>query len=435
MLVAVVLATASCRPVPWPLLPGPSVGSVLIGCDQAGTAITITVSSHLDPACTYTKGLTITASDVVLDCRGAHIHDAAGNRSRGVAVTMANDAPLHDVTIRNCEISGFTNTIRVTKPDFRTLPPGDEYAHPSHGIVIEHNRLHDSRGSGIFVDAYVTGVTIRDTDITGAGSVGIYLEAGSKDNVIEGNTIIANGFGDVAAEGIPFSLAGLDYRYLSTGREGIAVDGSRDNVIRGNHLAANSAGGIFVYKNCGEFVTERPDSWWTRPYGPTGNLIEGNVITDQRNGIWIGSRQAENQYFMDCSDEPYAALDFQTLYRDFATDNVVRGNTVENVQYGIRVEDHRTTVDGNRFAAGDADDVAVLVGTQWLTLLGEPVDGTVVTGNESTIPGATSPFQWIHGHTGTSEAANLSGGAPSPLVEGTQPDIDPFLFVWSFWPA
>lgn len=435
MVLVLALVAAACKPVPWPLLDGPGPGSVLIGCASADTAITVTVTSHLDPACTYTRGLTITASDVVLDCRGARIVDTAGNRSRGIAVTMANDAPVHDVTIRNCRIEGFVNTIRVTKPDHRLLPAGAEYAHPSADIVIEHNRLSVSRGSGIFVDAFVTGVTVRDTEITGAGSVGIYLEAGSKDNVIEDNTIVNNGYGDVKPEGLPFSLAGLDYRYLSTGREGIAVDGSRDNVIRNNLIASNSAGGIFVYKNCGEFVTQKPASWWTRLYGPTGNLIEGNTIVDAPNGIWVGSRQAENQTFMDCSDTPYAALDFQVYYRDFATDNVVHGNAFGDVQYGIRVEDDRTTVAGNVFAGGDADDLAVVVGTQWLTMLGEPVDGVVVTGNESTIPGATTPFQWIHDPSDTVDSGNLAGGAPSALVEGTQPPIDPFLFVKSFWPA
>jgi len=68
-------------------------------------------------------------------------------------------------------------------------------------------------------------------------------------------------------------------------------------------------------------------------------------------------------------------------------------------------------------------------------MLGEPVDGVTVTGNESTIPGAASPFQWIHDPSDTVESDNLAGGAPSPMVEGTQPDIDPFLFVRSFWPV
>jgi hypothetical protein len=48
-------------------------GSQLIGCDQADDHLTISVSSHLDPSCTWTRGVDIVASDVVFDCQGAHI--------------------------------------------------------------------------------------------------------------------------------------------------------------------------------------------------------------------------------------------------------------------------------------------------------------------------------------------------------------------------
>ena len=46
-------------------------GSQLIGCDQADTQVSIAVSSHLDRSCTWTRGVEIVASDVVLDCQGA----------------------------------------------------------------------------------------------------------------------------------------------------------------------------------------------------------------------------------------------------------------------------------------------------------------------------------------------------------------------------
>ena len=63
--VAVLLTVSSARAV--------DPGSQLIGCDQADTPVTLSVSSHLDPSCTWTRGVEIVASDVVLDCQGAHI--------------------------------------------------------------------------------------------------------------------------------------------------------------------------------------------------------------------------------------------------------------------------------------------------------------------------------------------------------------------------
>ena len=49
---------------------------------------------------------------------------------------------------------------------------------------------------GSDVDGYVSEVTIRRNTITGAGSTGIYLEAGSRRNVVAGNVLHDNGFGE-----------------------------------------------------------------------------------------------------------------------------------------------------------------------------------------------------------------------------------------------
>jgi hypothetical protein len=69
--------------------------------------------------------------------------------------------------------------------------PGLEYEAPFSNILVENTRVENTGASGIFVDGYVSGVTLRQLDVTGAGSVGIYLEAGSKDNVITRTTATA----------------------------------------------------------------------------------------------------------------------------------------------------------------------------------------------------------------------------------------------------
>ena len=73
---AAVLALSSlvaCEPPP-----PPQQGSVLIGCDRADERVQVTQTSHLDPDCTYTLGVDITASGVTLDCQGAIIRSAPG---------------------------------------------------------------------------------------------------------------------------------------------------------------------------------------------------------------------------------------------------------------------------------------------------------------------------------------------------------------------
>ncbi|RIK07232.1 MAG: hypothetical protein DCC49_10385 [Acidobacteria bacterium] len=403
--------------------------STLVDCGRATTRITITETSHLDPGCTYTKGIDIKASGVVLDCRGATI-ESAQLSGRGIHIVAPRTLALSDVTVRNCIVNGFTNPMRVSRENFKELTPGFEYEHAFSDILIENNLLGNSGGSGLFVDGYVTGVVAQDLEIRNAGSVGVYLEAGSKDNAVIGSHIHDNGYKDAQPEGSTMELLGMTYRYWQTGREGIAIDGSRNNVIMSNTIESNSAGGIFLYKNCGEFYTEKPTEWWTRPYGADGNLIEGNTIRNTFNGVWVGSRMAENQYFMDCSDPAYIDNFVHRVHLDHAAANTVKNNTFENVRYGVRVEDNTATVSGNTFTSTDTAHQAVIVGTRWRTDdLGVPVNGTLIEDNAAEISGNANPYRWIWNPTNSAFADNSSLGESVGWCEGGQPPIDPFLFV------
>ena len=126
-----------------------------------------------------------------------------------------------------------------------------------------------------------------------AGSSGIYLETGSKQNLVERNHIDRNGFIENGAGGKAFSFLGADFWFWGVGREGISVDGSYENTIRSNVFSGNSAGGIFLYKNCGEYPDRNPDRWFERRDPADRNLIEDNLFFGGRNGIWVGSRMGE----------------------------------------------------------------------------------------------------------------------------------------------
>ncbi len=434
--VTIVLAAAGCDPV---LPAGAPIGepgstSTLIGCDAADTFLTITADTHLDPSCTYTQGIEVTASDVTLDCRGARIVDVAGNRSLGVHVHVPVGQDLTGVVVRNCFIEGFTNTIRVSRDGFRSLPAGAEYLDDVGDITIENNSLSHSRGSGIFINAYVTGVTIRQNYISEAGSVGIYLEAGSRNSTVTANNLNHNGFANVNPEGTPEDIGGTTVLTLQTGREGIAIDGSSGNHIVGNNLVANAAGGIFLYKNCGEYSTQKPESWWERRYGADDNLIEGNIILASPTGIWAGSRMAENQYFMDCSDPAYVSGALTAVHLDHAEGNTIRDNRIGLVDNAIRVEDDATTVTGNYIEADDPTDRGILIGTKHRTeVLDQPVSATVVTDNDVVGPDGVEAYGWVHGHTATTFTDNTLNGSTATLQPGTQPTINPFLFVIKVW--
>lgn len=431
-LLAVVLIGAACDPAPFPGLPtgdlvgSPDPGWPTIGCDQASTRIQVTASARLDPDCTYRAGVDVVASHVTLDCQGATIDPGDDRGGQAIHVHSAAASPLVDVEVRNCVTRGFTNGIRVSRDGFRNLAAGHEYDTPTADIRLVNDDVSASAGTGVFVNAFVTGVTMRHLRVHDAGGPGIYLEAGSKGSIIENSEVIHNGYANTALPAQTMNVSGHTFAYLQTGREGIAVDGSRDNVIRHNVIRGNALAGITLYKNCGEYATQKPDQWWTRRYGASGNLIESNLVMEESSGVWIGSRMSENTYFFDCSDPAYVTGGLRTVILDSAPGNTVRGNLFVDTVHGVRVEDDDNSVTANTFVGDRADAThpaaeAVLVGTKERTqVLGRPVTGTVVGDNTADLVGVSDPYTWIY--------SPVAGLAP-----GVAPPIDAFLMVASIW--
>ncbi|MGZ4675883.1 MAG: right-handed parallel beta-helix repeat-containing protein [Acidimicrobiia bacterium] len=397
-----------------------------IGCDQAGSRLTLTTDTVLDPSCTYTAGFDITASDVTLDCAGAAIVGSGGGI--GILVSTPADVDLGDVTIRNCHVDGFLNSIHLRRVGFGQLAAGHEYDHHLNDVTIVDSFLTNSRGVSIYVDGYVTATTIRHVVVTGAGSTGVYLDAGSRSNRVTGNLVIGNGFRENGPDGTNTTLNGVGFRYWGPGREGIAVDGSRDNLIARNWIVNNSAGGVFLYTNCGEYVHSDPANWVEHRYGAEGNRVVGNVIVGGENGVWVASRMGENVYPMDCSDVPYVTGPIQAITLDRAADNLVRENFLAELTYGIRVEDDRARVIGNRIQGADAGQWAVIVGTPYRTsVLGRPVADTLVRDNVADIAGNPDPFRWVDGIASLTARGNTANGEPTTFCPA--PDLPRAVMV------
>ncbi len=419
----------------------PRAGPVpVVGCEQGAAALVVTHSIDLDPNCTYSGGLTITRSHVVLDCRGARIDQGAGRSGVGILVSAPTDAALTDITVRNCVVHGFTNGVRVTRVGFKALVAGHEYDHDYSQVRILDDQISGSGGVGLYVDAYVTGVTIDDVSVTGAGSAGLYLEAGSKGSMVTNSTIVDNGFANTDPAGTPIQVGSLTFRYVSTGREGIAVDGSQDNTIRGNLIEGNSYGGVLLYENCGEYVHQHPDQWWPRHTSASGNLIVDNTIADEPNGVWIGSRMAENTASFDCATPPYDTTGGAVHVLDHATGNTVYHNRFEGDTHGVRVEDDGNQVRRNTFvdAPGPtsiaAPVEAVLIGTEFRTrALDQPVAATVVADNTSRLAGVAQPYTVIWGQVGTIATDDRRNQLRVGLAPGVQPTINPALLVLRIW--
>lgn len=416
-----------------PTVPGPSgpPGPVpTVGCDRAAEHLVLTTSVRLDARCAYTGGIEISTSGVTLDCRGAHVSAPPVDPwPWGVLVHADASVPLHDITVRNCTVSGFATDVMVRRDGAEELDEAHQYDTPFDRIRIEDNRILDATRDGIYLEWGVTGTAIRRNEVAGSAAVGLYFNPGATRNVVEGNRFHGNGFGDVRPDGLPFDLGGVTFRYLSTGREAIAIDGAYGNLIRDNDIRGNSSGGIFLYRNCGEYSTVNR-RWW----GSDRNLIVGNRIEDEAYGVWVASRQAENQWFMECADPAYVEGPYRRVHLDHAEGNAIRANTFVEVGTGVRVEDDGNRIEGNRFRSSTATDQAVVLGTQLRTeVLGRPVADTVVQANDAAIAGNDQPFVWAYGQAGTIDRANRSGGRPSSVVAGTAPALGPFLFVVRVW--
>jgi hypothetical protein len=409
----------------------PRPASRLIGCDRAADRVTLTSSAHLDAGCTYTGGFDITASNVVLDCRGAHLVGAPGESRHGIVVTARAGTDLADVTIRRCNIDGFFHSVDIVRPGFTQLAAGHEYDHHLRNVVIEDSTFTRARGVSVYVHPYVTGTVVRRTVIDHAASTGIYLDEGARDAKISDNVLTANGFVENGPGGTNTTFGGLDVRFWGPGREAIAIDGASNNVIARNWIAGNSAGGVFVYTNCGENVHTDPANWLDHRYGAEHNVIASNLVVGGGTGVWIGSRMGENVYVMDCSDVPYVSGPLQAITLDRARYNTARDNVVVGADFGVRVEDDHATVTGNQFVGAKPSQYAVVVGTPYRTrVLGRPVTGTVVTPNRATITGNASPYRWVDGVTDFTDARNTAFGRASRFCLAPDVPRGPFVMVY-----
>lgn len=399
--------------------PTAEASAEVVGCDRAAEQVVVSGAVELDPACTYTGGLVVTDSHTTLDCRGASI--VGGATGFGVLIYAPTTVALTDVHVVDCRIEGFFNGIKISRPGFLELAEGVEYVNAFTDLSIERTSVSGAAAVGVYVDGYVTGVTIRDSELVGNASTGIYLDTGTRWNVIEGNRIEGNGFVESGAGGSTSEVGGILFRSWGPGREGLALDGSRDNVIRANRFARNSAGSIFLYKNCGENYLSAAESWLPRRYGSNANRIEGNEFEGERYGVWVGSRMGENTWPMECSAPAYAEGGIERYVLDEATDNVVRANAFDDVTYGVLVEDDRTTVEDNDFTGPSPERHAVIVGTTKRTrVLGRPVRGTVVRDNRSTISGNASPYRWSVGEADSTVEGNVALGRPVGWCEAPE---------------
>lgn len=265
-------------------------------------------NTTLSPHCVYKEAVIITSSNTTLDCRGA-VLEGDNERPFGILIN-SKGKPLSDVTVRNCKVLNFTHSgIRITSDiAANKLSPNHEknYRRTPTRITLENVEVTGSGRVGIYFDDYVTHSTLSHSIVRDSYMSGIYLEHSSRNNKVVDNQIIDNGH----------------ERFGKGKREGLAVDSSAYNLIEGNRFESNGAGGVFLYKNCGEhFSTGKSVIRWQHS---DYNVIRNNTFVNEPVGIWLASRQNRDLSGFDCGDKPReGSLKF---YPDYADNNVVGQN-------------------------------------------------------------------------------------------------------------
>lgn len=285
----------------------------------------------LERGCVYNQTIVINESNVSVDCDGA-ILDGLNKKKYGILIN-GKGRPLRNVSVSNCTVKNFSaQGVLVTSgiPDYQRVSDREyNYSMSPTDIMLKNLVVENSGGVGVFFHSYVTHAVLQDSKVIASRGAGIYLEHSSRDNSLINNVIKNNGRWDGPKTGQ---------------REGVAIDSSARNLIQGNDFINNSAGGVFLYKNCGQrFSKGRSVIRWQPS---NDNVIKGNRFFDEKVGVWVASRQSRNQLKSDCGDKP---LDSEGKYfQDFANHNAIEGNKFCRNKVPIKIEGDDNLVRNNR---------------------------------------------------------------------------------------
>ena len=321
----------------------------MIDCAQLIPKQTVTVKGHsaLSKGCDLTGQsirFELNESHSSLDCQGAVLSTMADDQSKASAITIKpkTDRAIKDIAVANCHVHGYGHALHIrqySNPNQRYargfIDPAANRALAPRDIRVMNVSSRNSINSGMFVGDHVHGVTFDKVHIQNAGTVGLYLEFGSRDNVIKNSVFVGNGF-----------------RSFKPNREAIAVDSSSNNRIENNEFIHNGAGSVLLYRNCFEHADDPTRSnHFKRTESSRENVIRGNIFKDEPVGVWVASRQSRNLKGFTCGAYLVKQTPFASYHLDSAKDNQIIDNRFQEVEKGIIVEDDGTLISGNQFAA------------------------------------------------------------------------------------
>ena len=320
-----------------------------IDCAQLTPKQIVKVKGHsvLSASCDLTaKSIRFELNDShsSLDCQGTLLSTRADDASTASAIMIKpkTDSAIEDITVANCHVDGYGHALHIhqySQPNQRYargfVDPATNRMLAPNDIRVINVSSRNSINSGMFVGDHVHGITFDKVRIQNAGTVGLYLEFGSRDNVIKNSVFVGNGF-----------------RSFKPNREAIALDSSSNNLIENNQFIHNGAGSVLLYRNCFEHADDTTrGNHFKRTESSRDNIIRHNIFQDEPVGVWIASRQSRNLKGFECGAYLIKQTLFASYHLDSAKDNQIINNRFEQVEQGIIVEDDGTLIRGNQFAA------------------------------------------------------------------------------------
>lgn len=331
--------------------------TIACGGIQPQQLIRVQGHTQLTPHCDLTGKsvrFVLAHSHSSLDCQGAQLSPSRDDSSTVSAITIkpSSDHAISDIGVANCHVQGYGHALHIRQyhnPNIRyqqgIRDTASNLATAPHDIEVINLSSIGSVNSGIFVGDHVYDARFSRLLVRAAGTVGLYLEFGSRDNVIRNSVFVDNGF-----------------RRFKPNREAIAVDSSAGNQIIDNHFIHNGAGAVLLYRNCFEHADDPSRSnHFLRTQSSRDNLIGGNEFVDEPVGVWVASRQSRNLKGFACGAYTLRQTWLASYHLDSAKDNRILDNRFVNVQRGIIVEDDGTLIQGNDFT--QAAGTAVTVGS------------------------------------------------------------------------
>jgi parallel beta-helix repeat protein len=215
---------------------------------------------------TYQESVLVNKSDLRIEAQaapgevvlqGEFFSPRPGFALRGVSGVRLEGFTVEGFRTNISIFAGSGNTIR--KNILRSAVLGINLGATS-GNIVEHNRAHDNRVSGIEVGSSATGNTVRNNETFGNGFEGIVVISGGSGNAIFENEVYNNtaepdGAG-IAIVNTP-AVTVENNRVFNNHRSGITIRASTAVTVRHNKVQRNGRNGIRLFDNANNNVVEK----------------------------------------------------------------------------------------------------------------------------------------------------------------------------------